>query len=102
MPGMCWRSWSSHGVHAGVGAPPARLGKAQQSLAASEIRRLALAHGRASLDLDGSETRPHTDPSLHVFPEFLLGSAVAVEHFLGVIIFHPRLITKDLVVRSFE
>ena len=57
---------------------------------------------RVSLDLDGSETRPHTDPSLHVFPEFLLGSAVAVEHFLGVIIFHPRLITKDLVVRSFK
>jgi hypothetical protein len=46
----------------------------------------------------------HPDEGVRVYVVcgVLLGGAVAVQHFLSVVVFHPRLIAQDFVVRGLQ
>jgi hypothetical protein len=58
-------------------------------LAVSESRRALLAH-------------PDEGVRVYVVCGVLLGGAVAVQHFLSVVVFHPGLIAENLVVCGFQ
>src|SRR6266849_993441 len=80
MPGMCWRSSSSGAI-------------ADLDL---------MEDGRPRPSLCTLQRRRAGTPVLHLLSSCLLGGAVAVQHFLRVVVFYAGLVAENLVVPGLE